>query len=160
MEIKNISQKIFRTASSKAENRDNHTNPFGVNFKGNMINADVFEPAFCGAKESIAKKAANKGRMWASAIVGSMNSVNESISRRLDSVVSFGNRIKSNVSDLWNQANNIEINLLPDVKNIINNMKERISDKHQYGIANLGVQEVSKLDAMFQDHIMIKLLGV
>jgi len=160
MEIKNISKKIFRTTPSKVENSSNHTNPFGVNFKGNMINADVFEPAFCGVKETIAQKASKKGRMWASAIVGSMNSVNESISRRMNSVVDFGNRIKTNVSDLWNQANVKEFSPMQDMKNIINNMKERISERSTYSRTNLLNRVIPDLDAMFQDQITIKLLGV
>lgn len=61
MEIKSISQKIFRTKSSNISetNCSNQTNPFGVNYKGNMINADVF---FCGkekAVETIGKKISN-----------------------------------------------------------------------------------------------------
>jgi len=153
MEIKNISQRIFRSTAKTAENKSescaNHTNPFGVNFKGNLIKADVF-----------VKPAENKGKMWASAIVGSMNSINESISRRLDSVVDFGNRIKANACDLWNQTrNNFEIPMLPNMKNIINNAKEKISDMSTYSVKNLMKRDRSELDAMLQDEITIKLLG-
>jgi len=154
MEIKNISQKIFRSAPNKIENSANHTNPFGVNFKGNLIKADVFVKPV--EKTEIVQNVAKKGKIWASAIIGSMNSVNESICRRLNSVVEFGNRIKSNVSGLWNQANNIEIHLMPDMKNIISNAKERISDLNNYSVRNLSRQGVSSLDEMLQSAIAVR----
>lgn len=102
MEIKSISQKIFRTSPNKCENKSesNHTNPFGVNFKGNIIQADVFDKSdnagisFKGAE--IAAKVANKGKLWSSAIVGSINNANEAMRKILNPVASFGRTIKEN----------------------------------------------------------------
>lgn len=155
MEIKNISQKIFRSAPNRVENSVNHTNPFGVNFQGNMINADVFVKPI--ERTDLVQKAAKKGRMWASAIVGSMNSVNESICRRLDSVINFGKRITSNVSELWDRANNIEV---PSMKKIISWVGENISENNRYSAKNLEKCEIEELDTMLQDSAMIRLLEV
>lgn len=91
MQIKNISERILTPALNKAKSVANHSNPFGVSFKGNIITADVFE----GAKKSgLVEKMANRGRLAMNAVVGSINSVNQSISTRLNSVASFGRRIK------------------------------------------------------------------
>ena len=149
MEIKNISQRILRSTPNKAENGANHTNPFGVNFKGNMINADVFEPSFCGTKESLATKAAGKGKLWAAAMVDSMNPIKN-----------FGNKIKTNITNAWDMANRIEINILPDMKKMANQVGEWISDKSLYSKTNLGKRNKSELEAMLNDKIAIRLLGV
>lgn len=96
MEIKSISQKIFRTSPNRINNSDSaHSNPFGVNFKGNIISADVFETT--AAKTGLAEKVSNRGKMVVSAIVGSINDVNQAICKRLDSVVGMGRKIRENV---------------------------------------------------------------
>lgn len=110
MEIKSISQKIFRTSPSKTETNCSHTNPFGVSFKGNMISADVFETA---AKKSnlteglsgLAERVTNKSKMVTSAIVGSMGDMTSAISTRLNSVISFGKRIGENAVKAWSYIN-------------------------------------------------------
>lgn len=101
MEIKSISQKIFRTSPKVNENNASHTNPFGVNFKGKMISADVFESAEkTGIVSNIAEKVGNKCKMLTSAIVGSIGDMNSAISSRLNSVVDFGRRVKENINGL------------------------------------------------------------
>lgn len=106
MEVKSISKNFFRIksqAAEKIENNTNHSNPFGVNFKGNIINADVFESSdksdvsFTG---TIADKVARKGKMWSSAIVGSINSLNEKMGSMLNPVREFGKAIKNNTLKL------------------------------------------------------------
>lgn len=121
MEIKSISQKIFKTNSVNSENKSNHTNPFGVNFKGNMINADVFEPSFEGTKETLAQKAANKLSGVRNKLSDAMNvgSINSFISKKVDAVVDFGKRISEGVSKLWNEAKSYEVNL-----HIYDNLKQ------------------------------------
>lgn len=113
MEIKSISQKIFRTNSTSTENRSNHTNPFGVNFKGNMINADVFDVSFAGAKETLAQKAANKISGVRNKLADAMNvgSINAFINKKVGAVVNFGKRIGEGATRLWNEAKNYEIEI-------------------------------------------------
>lgn len=149
MEIKSISQRIFKPASQKSEQNSCQTNPFGVNFKGNMITADVFEKpeksevAFSGLKEIMTRK------MTMSAVLAPMS---EAISKRLNSVMSFGRKIGENATNLWKQANNIEINLnLPTFTNVRNAIRERVLEMNTYSINNLQKLETGDLGRMFEE---------
>lgn len=141
MEIKSISKNFFKTLPSKIENNSNnncnHTNPFGVNFKGNIITADVFVKANSGLVE----KVSNKSKMLTSAIVGSVNSFNQAISSRLNSVVSYGKRLGTEVSEVLNR----EISM-PNIKNIKDAVMDRISSMHNYSVNNLKKMEVNELE--------------
>lgn len=140
MEIKSISNKIFRTSSNKAENNANHTNPFGVSFQGNIINADVFEE-----KNSNLTENQNKGKMLVSTLVGSINAIHSSIGRRLNSVVSFGRRIKETTTNLWDRANNI-------------NMADFLTSKMPafsgaYSVKRLQERPISELTDLFREKL-------
>lgn len=137
MKIQNISQKIFKTNEAS---QSNQTNPFGVNFKGNIISADVFEK-----KESDLNETKSKRKIFESAVVGSINSFNSAVARRLNSVVSFGRRIKETTADLWAQANNID-------------MKDFLSERMPsfggtYTVNNLKKRPVADLESMFNDEL-------
>lgn len=149
MEIKSISSisgKLFKTNANKvekSENRSNHTNPFGVSFKGNIINADVFEEKNSGLTER-----QNRGKMLVSTLVGSINSINSSIGRRLNSVVNFGRRIGETTVNLWNQARGIDMGTffagLPDKMSALGGT---------YSVNNLQKRPVSELEAMLQERL-------
>lgn len=150
MEIKSISSKIFRAAPRATE--QNHTNPFGVSFKGNMVTADVFT----STTPKLAEKVSNKGRMVVSAIVGSMNDFNSAMSARLNSVVSFGRRIKENATILWDKANNIEIHF-----DFMNTITTKMSEINRYGVENLRRNNsVSDLEGMLSTQINLLTAGV
>lgn len=145
MEIKSISSKIFKTNANKiekSENRSNHTNPFGVSFKGNIINADVFE------ENSGLTERQNRGKMLVSTLVGSINSINSSISKRLNSVVNFGRRIGETTTNLWNQARGVDMGTffagLPDKMSLLGG---------NYSVNNLQKRPVSELEAMLTDRL-------
>lgn len=142
MEIKSISQKIFKTNSS-VETKSNHTNPFGVNFKGNMINADVFEPSFEGTKETLAQKAANKLSGVRNKLADAMNvgSINSFVSRNVDAVVDFGRRIKAGASDLWKKAQNLDVEFP---------IYENIKEARTYSRSALDSTESKALGEMWQ----------
>lgn len=140
MEIKSISQKIFKISSNKTENNSNHTNPFGVSFKGNIINADVFEE-----KKSSLTENQNKGKMLVSTLVGSINAIHSSIGRRLNTVVSFGRRIKETTTDLWDKANNI------DVGNFLSSRMPAFTGT--YSVRRLQKLPVSDLSDMFREKL-------
>ena len=156
MEIKSISQKIFKTAPSKIDstsvNNSNHTNPFGVNFKGNIINADVFESSEKADKTSftgaIAKRVSGKCKMLASAIVGSINSMNEAMGSRLNTIVSFGKRAGERVSRAWNYLNNTNLSLHFDAK-LVERTKGLLSAVTGYSPGRLKEQPVNTLRDMF-----------
>ncbi len=157
MEIKSISNKLFQPAKTKVENSGSQTNPFGVNFKGKMITADVFEPA----ASKLSEKVANKGKLLTSAIVGSINDVNEAIGRRLNSVIEFGRRIKENTSRLaQNTKNSINgaWNYLNETKLVMNigNSEPLISLRRINDSPNkelLRQKNVSELEEMFTNLI-------
>lgn len=146
MEIKSISSissKLFRTTANKvekSENRSSHTNPFGVSFKGNIINADVFEE-----KNSSLTERQNRGKMLVSTLVGSINSINSSISNRLNSVVNFGRRIKESTTNAWNRAQSIDMGTF---------LSERIPALGgTYSVNNLQKRPVSELEALLTEKI-------
>lgn len=142
MEIKSISEKIFRTSSNKTENNSNHTNPFGVSFKGNIINADVFED-----KNSNLTENQNKGKMLVSTLVGSMNSIHSAIGRRLNSVLSFGRRIKETTTNLWDKANNINMSDFLAAKMPV------LTFTGAYSVKKLQERPVSELKDLFEDKL-------
>lgn len=119
MEIRSISEKIFKPASNRIENSGAQTNPFGVSFKGNIITADVFESAEkskVSFGSNLAQRAAKlKNRMAASAVVGSVNSMGKSLREfaRVDSIINFGRKIKENVAGALNylNTNNLKMEL-------------------------------------------------
>lgn len=142
MEIKSISAKLFRKSVNNSENRSNHTNPFGVSFKGNIINADVFEEKKSGLTEN-----QNRGKMLVSTLVGSINAINSSISNRLNSVMNFGRRIKETTQNLWNQANSI------DMTTFMGNISDRIALGGAYSVNNLQKRPVSELEGMLKERL-------
>ena len=157
MEIRSISQKIFKSGqNSKVENNSRQTNPFGVNFQGNIIKADVFERS----EAKLGQKIAQKGKMLSSAIVGSINSVNKAISQRLDSVVRVGKNLRQNVlkagervSSLWAQAKSIEISLgMPK-------MRDLALIQNEYNITRLSKKEPSALGDLLREEIALRQRG-
>jgi hypothetical protein len=139
MKIKSISGKLFRTNVNKSENRSNHTNPFGVSFKGNIINADVFEEKKSGLTENT-----NRGKMLVSTLVGSINAINSSISNRLNSVVNFGRRIGETTRDLWIQARGVDVGAV---------LANQLSFGGANSVSNLQKRPVSELETMFRDRL-------
>lgn len=102
LSIDNISKNIFRTAPAKTES--NHSNPFGVSFKGNVLTADVFQSV---KKTNLISKAKNK--LMTSTFVGSINDFSSAMSARLNTIADFGRTMKSNVVGAWKKAQSINI---------------------------------------------------
>lgn len=158
MEIKSISQKIFRTSPNKTESNhnkvdNNHTNPFGVNFKGNIIQADVFDKSeksgisFKGAE--IAAKVANKGKIWTSAVVGSINNANEAMRRILNPVASFGRTIKQNALRVKDNAIAMKNKAVDLCKDFANTSLRIDIDAINYRKSKLNNMPVVELDPIF-----------
>lgn len=146
MEIKSISQKIFRTAPNKIDNNGSHTNPFGVNFKGNMITADVFETA--AKKVNLIERVSNKSKMHSSAIVGSINDVNQAIKSRIDSVMAIGNRIKEKSVEAWKYLNETKISF--SLGKIENSIKLILPERTLSKKSLLKMDPESQIEDMFR----------
>lgn len=142
MKIGSISKNLLDIKQRKAENTNNTTNPFGVSFRGSIVAADVFE------NQDSTSARPNKGKIFVSTLVGSMNSA---LSTRLNSIVSFGRRVRENTSNFWQMANNTNINMR-GLSNILN-MDITPSFMGTYNVNNLRKRPVSDLEGMLQDQI-------
>ncbi|HPT40963.1 MAG TPA: hypothetical protein PLG15_01095 [Candidatus Gastranaerophilaceae bacterium] len=146
LSINNISKNFFRTTTVKKVDK-NHTNPFGVSFKGNVLTADVFETK--NNNVNLIERAKNKSRMLSSAVVGSITNLSSAISTRLNSVVSFGNRIRQNATDFWTKAQQTEIHI--DMAKLSNKITSKMpSFTGTYKVSNLVKRPVSELEEMLK----------
>ena len=116
------------------------SNPFGVSFKGNVIQADVFESA---NKKSITDGIAERGKVFASAVVSGINNFNESFKSRMNSIVSFGKKVTTNVFDTLERIGNTEITF------DMTGLKNRLFPDRQYSVKNLGNKSVDELKEMW-----------
>ncbi len=133
------------TKTEKTNSQPHASNPFGISFKGNVIQADVFETT--AAKETPANMIKEKGKMFASAVVGNINSFNEAIKSRLNSVVSFGRRVRDNMANWWEQAKNTEVTF------DLNELSKFVNQKFQwneYSVSNLAKRPVNDLENMLR----------
>lgn len=109
LSIPAIRERLFNTSKHENATQRNSSNPFAASsFKGNVLTADVFE--------SSTKKNDQinfTGKLKASALVGSISGIGEKFQNMINSVVSFGNRMKENVVNGWNKLNGIEISFAP-----------------------------------------------
>lgn len=130
-----------KTADNNAATRQLTTNPFGVSFKGNVIQADVFESA---NKTNITQNITEKSKLFASAVVSGINNFNESFKSRMNSMVSFGKKITTNVFDTIERIGNTEITF------DLNGIKNRLFPDRQYSVKQLTNQSTGDLRAMWE----------
>lgn len=162
MEIKSISQKIFKpgAASKKFEN-SNQTNPFGISFKGKIINADVFETSETQKKNpfeciSGLADAAGRGKLWASAAV---SAAGQAMGKRLNTVVSFGRRMKEKVAGSWNYLNNTNLAISFDLVKRNENGLFNLTLSPAHSVSSLRKKPIGELREMFKDAVETKLEG-
>ncbi len=143
MQIGKISLHTTKAAKTAANNTMANqlaTNPFGVSFKGNVIQADVFESA---SKSNIAQNITEKSKLFASAVVSGINNFNESFKSRMNSMVSFGKKITTNVFDTIERIGNTEISF------DMNSVKNRLFPDRQYSVKNLTNKPTEELRDMW-----------
>ena len=146
MQIGKISLHTTKAAQQNAEKTNNisnklSTNPFGVSFKGNVIQADVFESA---KKNLSGSNIAEKGKLFASAVVSGINNFNEAFKSRMNSIVSFGKKITTSVFDTIEKIGNTEISL--DMSGI----KNKLFPDKQYSVKNLANKSVDELRTLWE----------
>lgn len=117
------------------------TNPFGVSFKGNVIQADVFQSAKSAAENPGIMQ---RGKLFASAVVSGINSFNDAFKSRMNAVVSFGKKITTDVFDTIERIGNTEITF--DMSSIAN----RLFPDRQYSVKNLSNKSVDELKSLWQ----------
>lgn len=143
MQIGRISLHTTKAAKASASNAMANqlaTNPFGVSFKGNVIQADVFESA---SKSNIAQNITEKSKLFASAVVSGINNFNESFKSRMNSMVSFGKKITTNVFDTIERIGNTEVSF------DMNAIKNRLFPDRQYSVKNLANKPTEELRDMW-----------
>lgn len=102
------------------------TNPFGLTFKGNIVQMDVFESQSKKAENSNAsnsvKDSFNKaGKLAASAWVSTKNAFNS----MKQSIISFGSRLKENTINAWDKLNKTEISFTGLFKDSVSSLQKR-----------------------------------
>ena len=146
MQIGKIS--LRRPAQAAEKTPANHSsvsqklssNPFGVSFKGNVIQADVFQS---GAKKAASGLMSGKGKVFASAVVSGINNFNEAFKSRLNAIGAFAKKVTSNVFDSIEKFGNTEIKF--DMESV----KNKLFPNREYGIKKLAEQPVDKLRTMW-----------
>lgn len=138
---------IFKSArtESKTNTPSHSSNPFGISFKGNMIQADIFQTT--ANKENAGISIRERGRMFMSAVVGNINSFNNAIKSRLNTVVSFGRQVRDNVANWWEMAKTTEVTF--DMNGLNRFISERFHT-NPYGVNNLLKRPVNELEEMLK----------
>lgn len=114
----------LQSKTDKAENTNsNSTNPFGISFKGTMIQMDVFDSSTkksSGATNPIQDSLDKMNKFVASARVATMNKI-ESIKQ---GAISFGNKVKESVTSTYNKLATTEVNF-DFLRNTTSNLQKR-----------------------------------
>lgn len=145
LSIPSIRERLFNTSKHEQTTQRNSTNPFAAtSFKGNVLTADVFE--------SSTKQNENNGKLKASALVGSISGYGEKFQHMINSVISFGNRVKENVVNGWNKMNSIEISFAP-AREVMGNFYGSIKDTLNTPMSDIfftgiSAKSVSKMENM------------
>ena len=120
--------------AKKAENNQNlHTNPFGITFKGVLLQSDVFESSSATQTTGIKDKLASGTKLLASAWVGTINKINSMKS----AAISFGRKIKETTKNTIDMLNNTNVEF----------------DIFKYNVSRLQKQPVSELEQMLRNEL-------
>ncbi len=147
-----VIKQLSGTKKSEAQNTTSaQSNPFGINFKGNVYAADVFESskAQSAANNNILNKASEKAKMFTSSIVGGINSFNNSLKSRFNSIISFGKQVKDNIAQSWENAKNTNIEF--DFKGLKNYISSKFD--YSYSVSNLQKKPVAQLEEMLLNEL-------
>ena len=128
-----------KTDKVQKENQAVQTNPFGITFKGTVIQMDVFEKTEKADKAmspSLKERLQNTGKLLASAWVGTINK----FSSFKTNAIAFGNKIKDNAIAFGNK-----------VKEIGNTKVE--FDVFKYNVSRLQNQPVSELRTLLANEL-------
>ena len=137
--IKNTAVNIFKPATRTQETK--HSNPFGLSFKGNVLQADVFSSAKTKSSEptGVFGRIAEKGRAVKSAIVGGINNFNTAIWKKANET--------NIVWDFNGLSESFRGFASMDVADIIGHRKD------SYQVKDLVKHPVSELETMFRTEL-------
>ena len=90
-----------------------------------------------------------KSKLFASAIVGGINSFNEAFKSRMNAVISFGRKVRDNIAQSWETAKNTEISF--DVKGLAESISNKFNNP--YSVNNLAKRPVADLESMLKQEL-------
>ena len=118
----------------KSEDSQNlHTNPFGITFKGVLLQSAVFESSTAAQKPAIKDRLASGTKLLASAWVGTINKFNSMKS----AAISFGKKIKDSAKNTIDMLNNTNVEF----------------DVFKYNVSRLQKQPVAELESMLRNEL-------
>ena len=128
-------------ANKAKEEKSVQTNPFGITFKGTVIQMDVFEKTNKNKESatqatSIKEKMQNTGKLLASAWVGTINK----FSSLKANAIAFGNKLKDNTIAMGKKLQEI------------GNTKVELNP-FKYSVARLQNQSVADLKSMLSNEL-------
>ncbi len=127
----------FKSLRKDKTQKSPSTNPFGIAFKGTVIQMDVFENSNSAVKEnSVSEKFKNTGKLLASAWVSTLNK----FSSIKTNAIAFGNKLKDNSIQLYKKAQELA------------NTKIEF-DVFKYNVSNLQKQPVGVLRSMLCEEL-------
>ncbi len=138
--------KAEKNEKTQNDNAAAQTNPFGITFKGNIIQMDVFEKTDKTQKtndtntaNSFKEKMQNTGKLLASAWVGTINK----FSSLKANAIAFGNKIKDNTI-----AAAKKIQEIGNTKIELDNL-----NPFKYSVGNLQNQPVGELRTLLTNEL-------
>lgn len=170
--MEKISIKTGRVNIFKPVQKDNeqkHTNPFGLSFKGNVLQADVFSTSKTKTNEGtgLTSQIAQKGRAVKSAVIGGINNFNTELKTRFNNginrIVSFGKKIGEGTKAAWQKAK--ETSFMIDFSGISESFNNWANadvvdmikgGKESYRVKDLVKLPVSDLRTMLHNELEIK----
>lgn len=162
---------IFRTAQTNHSGQTTetkHSNPFGISFKGNVLQADVFSSSKAKTKEhtGVMDRITEKGRAVKSAIVGGINNFNTELNSRFNNgvnrIISFGKKIGENTKAFWKRANEtsyvLDFSVFGENFNQLANkdITEIFGRRNEYSVKELSKHNVGDLETMFKSELGIE----
>lgn len=139
---------IKRLAPSKVNNKAENpfaSNPFGISFKGKILQADMFEQS---VKPSVKENILQKGKMVASAVVGSLTEFKSAATQKFEPVIEFGRKIKAHTSELINTIHKFDLTQFK-VPTISKTKSEQASKE----IEKLKIKPIDELEEMLTQEI-------
>ena len=123
----------FKTNRENIKANQGHTNPFGITFKGTVLQMDVFESSGSKAPSIITKKMQEAGKLAASVWTTTINK----FSSMKKNVIDFANNIKTSTKEFIHMLNttNVEFNF------------------SKYSVKNLAKRPVGELGEMLVNEI-------
>ena len=127
------------------------SNPFSAtSFKGNVLTADVFEA-----------KSTPKNKLTMSTFVGAIGEAFPTFRKGIESVISFGNRVKEGVAAVANkisEVGNTEITI--DFAGAGRTLKDAFTSMvDKYSVQRLKKQDVGTLEAMWKNAAGLDMAG-